>query len=443
MSEDGVKPGWAREIRERRLRQCWSQNDLARELEEAADGRTRSQLPARSSIIREIRFHESGRHQPGPVYAELYRRVWERRLTPPQETPDGELPGEHLALAWAVGRLNQRMERRTLLQLATTTAVGAALDPMQRLVKALSGLHRPDDTTISHLEDRTRGFHRLEEHYPAKALYPSLLVHLNEISSLLESGLPERQRRRLAVSAGESAILAAWFAWELKDPRQAAAGAQLANLAARQTGDDAVAACMTGYRTYMTGGKGDRSARLACNALERLGDADPATRAWLLARHAEETSLLGDRDAALRSIREAEDVYQAADPNVRPWTFFLDPARFASMSLTVYSRLRREDDTIKAMDDISVHLGPATEVKKLCVVDAELALGRYRLGDVGEAVNFARSALTATTAMGAPLGWERLDHVAAELTPSRARTAREFRDEYAAVRPKAAQPSVL
>src|SRR4051794_25529305 len=77
MSDDGVRPAWAEEIRTKRLRLCWTQNEMAKQLELAADANTRAQLPSRSSIIREIRFHESGTHRPGPIYAELYRRVWE------------------------------------------------------------------------------------------------------------------------------------------------------------------------------------------------------------------------------------------------------------------------------------------------------------------------------------------------------------------------------
>ncbi len=348
-----------------------------------------------------------------------------------------------MALAWTVGRLNLRVDRRTVLQLAATAAAGAAIDPAQRLMRALAGDHRPDDTTIAHLEDRTRGFHRLEEHIPGKSLYPALITHMNEVSALLESGLPDDHRHRLAVVAGESAILAAWFAWEQGDEQMTASHTRLANLAARHTNDDSIAACMAGYRSYMVGGNGVRSTQLIRWGLDRIGEGDPATRAWLLARQGEEKALLGDHRSALCSIREAMDIYAGADIDARPWTCFLDPGRFSSMSLTVYSRLRRQDDSVTAMHEIALHLGATTEIKKLCVVKAEMALAQYRLGDVTEAVNSARSALDATTAMGFPLGWDRLDNVAAEFKPSRTQVAKEFRTEYAATRPSRKQPSLL
>ncbi|GAA3239837.1 XRE family transcriptional regulator [Actinocorallia longicatena] len=441
MSDDGIRPEWAEDIRAKRLRRCWTQNDLAKQLELAADARTCAGLPGRSSIIREIRFHEAGAHRPGPVYAELYRRVW--ALHPEPTTQQEPEPiSDPLVLAWTVGRLGQRMDRRTLLQLAATTTAGVALDPAQRLMLALAGDHRPDDATITYLEDRTKGFHRLEEHVPGKTLYPALVTHLNEVSALLEAGPSEPHRRRLAIVAGESAVLAAWFAWEAGDGLSAATHARLAGFASNRAEDPPIAACMGGYRTYMTGGDRKRSVRLAAHALDQIGDSDPATRAWLLGRHAEEAALLGDQAGALNSIREAEDVYAGAEITVRPWTCFLDPGRFASMSLAVYSRLRRPDDAARAMDEIELHLGPGTEIKKLCVVQAEMALTQYRLGEVSEAVNLARSALDATTAMAHPLGWDRLDTVTAEFAGSRDQTVREFRAEYAASRPTAKQPSL-
>ncbi|WP_283133936.1 hypothetical protein [Rhizohabitans arisaemae] len=136
----------------------------------------------------------------------------------------------------------------------------------------------------------------MEEHFPARVPYPALLRHLNEISTLLESGPPEIQRRRVTGTAGESAVLAAWFAWELGDGPDAAGNSRLAGLAAKRADDAAVvSACMASYRTYMTDGDNRRGVRLATDGLEHLGSADPATRAWLLARQAEEATLLGDR----------------------------------------------------------------------------------------------------------------------------------------------------
>ncbi|WP_271216040.1 XRE family transcriptional regulator [Streptosporangium carneum] len=354
-----------------------------------------------------------------------------------------EKMGDPLTLAWTVGRLDQRMDRRALLQLAATVTTSTVLDPAERLLRALAGDHRPDNVTVSHLESRTRGFHRLEENFPAHALYPALMTHLSEISTLLESGPSEALRKRLAVTAGESAVLAGWFAWELGDTRQAVSLSRLVGMAAKQGHDPATAAVWTGYRTYMTGGDGAYSVRLAKTALERLGEAAPATQAWLLARLAEDAALLGDRNTALNAIARAEEVYATADINDRPWTCFLDAARFASMKLAVYTRIRHEEKSFMALDGITASLGAEPEIKKLCVVKADMAIARIRVGDIKEGIDHARSSLAATDAMASPLGWDRLGQVAKELRESRTAAAREFHAEYAATRPTATPPSLL
>ncbi|MFD0684332.1 XRE family transcriptional regulator [Actinomadura fibrosa] len=445
MREDEGQMELADKIRLISERKIWSQNHLAKEMRDLASPKERAQLPGLDSMARRIRAHQRG-EPVGPVYAELYRRLFARHadLFTPTTVSMSEDHVDPLVLAWTVGRLNQRVDRRTLLQLAAVTAAGtSALEPAERLLRALTGQKRPDDETVEHLEGRTRGLHRLEEHWPARKLYPALLTHISEIGSLLETTRSDDLRHRLAVTAGESAVLAAWFAWELGDRQHAERQARLAGVAAKQTDDVATAACMSGYQTYMTGGNHSAAVTLATNALQRLGDADPATRAWLLGRKAEESALLGDHQTALEAIREAEDVYATADINARPWTCFVDPTRFASMTLSVYSRIAQEDRAMGASRQVAASVGPSTEIKKLCVVQADMALAHYRLGDVTEAVRYARSSLEATTAMAAPLGWDRLDQVVGELADSRVPAAGQFRTEYAATRPKTAPPSLL
>lgn len=448
-----AQPAWsAEDIRLRVKRLGWGNKTLARELQKAARPDLVRQLPSRASVERVVRLHQAGGMKGGPrsLYSELYRRVFAAHgvlnLEPGAQSDAGEgLACDPLVLAWTVGRLDQRVDRRALFQHAAFAVGGAALDPVERLMRVLGGDHRPDQYVAGHLEDRTKGFHRLEEHYPAKTLYPALMTHLSELSALLEGNPSIDLRPRLAVAAGESAVLASWFAWELGDSRRSAHASLLANLAARHTADPAIAACMAGYRTYMTGGDHRLSVRIASSALEMLGDKDPITRAWLLARHAEECALAGDKKAALDSISRAEDIYVAANPTPRVWNYFLDPGRFASMSMAVYSRVKEEEKAVLAIGQIKAHLGPATETKKLCVVEADLALARLRFGDVNEAVAHARTSLEATAALAHPLGWTRLDQVINELVPASAKSsgASDFRSEYASARPSTDPPSLL
>ncbi|GII76232.1 hypothetical protein Sru01_12140 [Sphaerisporangium rufum] len=466
-------PAWAARLRAERHERLWTQREMAKRLADAADEHVR--LPERDSLTRNIKDWEAGKHHPKDPYPILYSRVFQVDETKlfgkdilagnddksgdigiggTGRCPESSSPGpladgmaangetlDCLTLAWTVGRLDQRMERRGLLQLAATVTASAALDPSERLIRALAGDHRPDGVTVGHLEDRTRGFHRLEGHLPAAVLYPALMSHLGDISALLESSSRDVLRQRLAVTAGESAVLAGWFAWEMGKTRQVASMSRLVNVAAKHGRDPAITAIWAGYRTYTLGRKRVHAPRLAAAAIEQVGDSAPATRVYLLARLAEESAFIGDRKTAIAAIGEAEDLYPAADITSRPWTFFLDAARFASMALAVYTRVHHEEKAAAALDAIVTNLGPEPEIKKLCVLKAEMAIARLRLGDVTGGVTSARSSLAATEAMAAPLGWERLDQTVHEMRRFRTVAAREFRAEYAAIRPREALSS--
>lgn len=72
----GEVPPWAARLRAERRDREWSQRDLARELAEAASEETRSRLPERESIVRNIKNWEAGEHQPKDPYRLLYCRVF-------------------------------------------------------------------------------------------------------------------------------------------------------------------------------------------------------------------------------------------------------------------------------------------------------------------------------------------------------------------------------
>jgi hypothetical protein len=69
-------PAWAARLREERLRRLWIQKTTAVRLRDAADEHTRARLPSVENIQRLVRGHESGKHVPGDVYAELYCRAF-------------------------------------------------------------------------------------------------------------------------------------------------------------------------------------------------------------------------------------------------------------------------------------------------------------------------------------------------------------------------------
>ncbi|GAA3419339.1 hypothetical protein [Streptosporangium vulgare] len=145
---------------------------------------------------------------------------------------------------------------------------------------------------------------------PARAIYQGLTTHINELSTLLQSGPSDRFRRRLAATAGEAATLASWIAWDLKQPGQSASFERVSALAAKESGHQIIQACTYAYKSYAVEGRAAYEAvRQAQQFLPAQGD--DATRAWLLSREAEELAALGDR----RAIEVMHQAEADIDPN--------------------------------------------------------------------------------------------------------------------------------
>src|SRR5882672_1906857 len=67
MSADQT-PMWATRLREERRTRLWSQKTMAARLRDAADPKTRLELPGQISIQRYVRGYEAGEHHPGDFY---------------------------------------------------------------------------------------------------------------------------------------------------------------------------------------------------------------------------------------------------------------------------------------------------------------------------------------------------------------------------------------
>lgn len=341
-----------------------------------------------------------------------------------------------LTLAWVVGRLDARMDRRTMLLLAagmTAETAASIADPWERLSRALRGPQMLDDDTIERLEARTIGFHRLEYVMPARAIYQGLTTHINELSTLLQSGPPERYRRRLAATAGEAATLASWIAWDLKQPAQSASFERVAALAAEESGHRVIQACTYAYRSYATTGpEAVEHIRRAQQFLPAEGD--DATRAWLLAREAEELAALGDGQA-VELLQRAEEAHTRARPHrERAWTRFLDAGRMAAFQLSTYVRLGDEQHVTEAGQAALTALGQDEDQKRVSVVYTDIAQAQLQIGDVTEGVGYARRALEAAQRTESTWGMQHLAKVEKALAARPDHAARELLGDIRATR---------
>ena len=305
-------------------------------------------------------------------------------------------------LAEAIGRNGTSVKRRDLLALAAQLGAGAAMHQSavwERLADAFTKPGALNEAVVRELETRSAGFYLLEEIVPAQVALKVLTAHLREVSTLLSgraSDPDDELRRRLIVAAGESSLLAGWSASALGDSATARNFYDTAVKAAGEARDPAITACALAYRSYIPSAKGanGRARVLLTQALENVsGQASPATAAWVAARHAEESALVGDKPQALKSWRQAEEAFSIADPDEdRPWARFLNRDRFDTFRVATYLKVGKFDEAQQVAADLLARLSPA-EGKRAAVIREIIAAAHLARGSAGEAARVAQSGL--------------------------------------------------
>src|SRR6266567_739050 len=203
-------------------------------------------------------------------------------------------------------------------------------------------------------------------------------------------------RRRLIVAAGESSLLAGWSASSLGDSGAARNLYDTAVTAAGEARDPAMTACALTYRSYIPSANGanGRARILLAQALDAVpAKASPATAAWVAARHAEESAIVGDKPQALKSWRAAEEAFSVADPDEdRPWAKFLNRDRFDTFRITTCLKTGKFDEAQEAADALLARLSPE-EGKRAAVIRENIAAAHLARGSAAEAAKVAQGGL--------------------------------------------------
>lgn len=329
-------------------------------------------------------------------------------------------------LAAEVGRRGS-MKRREMLELAATIGTAAAIgrsEIWERLSFAISGPVRTDAAIAQEMENRTAGFHRLDLIMPSSSLYKAIIGHLNELGTLLNrsaSDPKDATRIRLIVTAGESAVLAGWWASDMGSFAAARNLYETAERAALEADDHAITACLLACRSYIPSSKGahGRSRALLTSALEVLPDSvSPTTEAWLAARHAEESAALEDRQQALVSLGRAEEAFNIADPEEdRSWAIFFDQSRFDSCRISTYANIPSRLGKAEAMANEMLASVPELERKRVAIVLGDIAAAHLRHGHTNEACRIAKDGLAAVRESDAAIWLPKFEAIGKAVAP--------------------------
>ncbi len=306
---------------------------MAARLREAADERTRSQLPAVQNIARRVRGYEAGEHFPGEMYVGLYCRALgltrNALFGPPVGHGDGSAAvpvTEHDAVglaAWitasnttddAIGHVDQR--RAELAEAHTS------LPPGWVLVEVL-GLHRQVQELLQGGRQRcsqTREMFRIET---------GLLAHASLLLDDIDHAATARVHGKVAVLCAEEAGCSPALALSAQAKTARWQGVHLGGSA--------------GVRFFA------RSADLARRGFECSPDAP----VWVLlaSQEASAAALLGDAARARRALRDAEDAANSIEAIPAASTWACPGPRRALYAMSVAIRLGDPDAALQAAAD--------------------------------------------------------------------------------------------
>ena len=302
---------------------------------------------------------------------------------------------------------------------------------MDRLRHALEHPSTVDSRTAEFVDTATSRLFDLQHHSPSRLLAPTVDRHLTTVTSLLTAARHEGVRRKLMISAGRSAMLAGWLAFDRGDTASAHRYWDTSISAAEGTGDGALLAGSLTYLSYSAARRGDPATawQLAHTASLHTPE-DPRAMAWATTRIALYTARLGERaeaEAAMQRALEIGDTLPDPKPsdNTMPWMRFFDRARLLSSAGLTAALLKDRNAADYAVQAVHA-LGPA-KVKARAMVLAEAVLTAAIVGDLELCLEYGSSAAKLTRALDVSVAADLLHEVVPLLLPhSETRAAREL-----------------
>ena len=314
------------------------------------------------------------------------------------------LPGDSgLSAATAAdtdGHANQAGAAFAMSGLTEYSANGSIEGSMDRLRYALDHPSTVDARTAELVEASTSRLFDLQHHSPSRLLAPTVDRHIGTLTALVTAARHETVRRRLLSSAGRSALLAGWLAFDRGDIASAHRYWDTSIGAAEGTVDAPLLAASLTCLSYAAARRGDPGT--AWQLSHTAGQHTPEDRraaAWATSRTALHAAELGENDAARAAMERALEL--AGDlPSPRPgdggvpWTRSFDRARLLS-SVAHAAALIEDRHAADYAFQAAEALGPA-RVKARAVVLAECALVSAIVGELDLCLDYGATSAALT-----------------------------------------------
>lgn len=314
--------------------------------------------------------------------------------------------------------------RRVLLQEALSIASSIVLsnnllnlEPWERLRYALRKPSSIDENVLRYLEMRVNNY--WQNHYNATltsfSLYNYVLDDFTKVTTLLEGAHLPTARTRLCIIASEIAQLLGTLLFDMGNYTHSRHLKQVAISAAQEAGNQELESVAWGRLSMAW--MYDNNLQEALESIQKarllsLFHTNTATHAWLAVVEAEIQSKLGNRQACLKALDDAECIEE--QPNQDPYWLHFDRSSLTGYQGVCFQRLYNSDDQQtnflleKAQIALMSSLASPALAHRRPTILADLADTYIQQKEVGEACRLASEAISTTNMIKSQRNVQRL-----------------------------------
>lgn len=376
---------------------------------------------------------ERGERRPSPLYVGLLSKVFDLPAAELGLIEGTVCTSPYGTLMEALAAMESDLERREFLRqvaaaMLGSSAAGGGLHPLQpepweRLWRALQQ-ERAAPLQVEQLSEQLVGYRRQYAAVASAPLLGPVLCHLQVVTQLVETPHADRVHQQLLTIAGETAGLAGWLSFDLRDAERAEAYYKVALAATKDLDDPWVHAHVLGRMSFLAMYQGRHSEQLGLleAASEHAARGSSSTvRAWLAAVSAEASACVGDERECRAALERAGKHFDHVTDR-DPAADIFDRGRLGGYAGVCDVRLGEPLAAISTLETALSSLDLTLNRSRANVL-VDLATAHVRGGAPERGCEVAAEAVVLADRTRAAVGLQRLRQLRAELEPWRDSTA--------------------